>query len=255
MKERRLVMGRVINIVCFIYAVTMAVLCLSMLFANTVPAFFPWYAVYTIPTVHIIVSIIIFILIFKENMIIKFLLFQIESWVAIYTGFEEIGMFLFYASIFTLYLFYFTDKKDFKHVIICFLFHLFFLIINPATNIATKVVNIASSIFMMIMFMYFYEVLKNKFSSFIPKAVTLNSNISDKVPGDTIKLSEYNLTERQISFVYDNIIENLTYNDLVEKYFVSLSTVKKEFADVYKIFGVTKLSELQILLLQYKIEK
>lgn len=248
-------MERVINVVCFIYAVTMTILCLSMLYTKTVPAFFPWYAVYTIPTVHLICSIIVFCLIFKENLILRFFLFQIESWVAIYTGFAEIGMFLYYASIFSLYIHYFTDKKDFKHVTICFIFHLFFLIISPSTNIATKVVNIASSIFMMIMFMYFYEVLKNKFSSFIPKAVTLNSNISDKVPGETIKLSEYNLTERQINFIYDNIIENLTYNDLVEKYFVSLSTVKKEFADVYKIFGVTKLSELQILLLQYKIEK
>jgi len=82
-----------------------------------------------------------------------------------------------------------------------------------------------------------------------------NSTIGSKIPGTELKLSDYDLTERQVNFIYDYINNNLTYNDLTEKYYVSLSTVKKEFADVFKIFGVTKNDELKLLLLQYVVEK
>ena len=82
-----------------------------------------------------------------------------------------------------------------------------------------------------------------------------NSTIGEKIPGTKLKLSDYNLSERQISFTLDFINNNLSYNDLTEKYYVSLSTVKKEFAEVFKIFGVTKNDELKLLLLQYVVEK
>ena len=74
-------------------------------------------------------------------------------------------------------------------------------------------------------------------------------------PGTEIQLSSLGMTERQVNFIYDYIMENLNYKELSEKYHVSLSTVKREFTEVYKIIGVTKLEELHILLIQYKISK
>ena len=58
-----------------------------------------------------------------------------------------------------------------------------------------------------------------------------------------------------MDFILDNLHENCSYKDLSEKYFVSLSTVKKDFSELFKIFGVTKLEELHLLLLQYKVTK
>lgn len=255
MKEHELVMGRVINIFSLIYAITMSIVCIVMQIKDIVPEHFGPIALIVIPAIHIITSIVLLYLVFVDHLFIKFALFQIESCVAIYTGFEAIGMFLFYSSIFLLYIFYFSATKDFYHVIGFFIIHIIFLVIEPSADFSTKIVNIPATIFMLLMFIYFYDILQHKFSSFIPKAITLNSNIKDKKPGDVIKLSDYNLSERQINFIYDFIIFNLSYNDLSEKYFVSLSTVKKEFSDSYKILGVTKLSELKILLLQFKIEK
>lgn len=255
MKEHKFVMGRIINFLYFIYAAVMAFICIAMGIAGTVPEQFGPIAFYVVPSIHVVTSIVLVFLIFKENLFIKFALFQIESCVAIYTGFEAIGMFLFYSSIFIIYIFYFSSNNNFFHILGFFILHIFFLIIDPSASFETKCINIPSTFFMMFMFIYFYEILQDKFSSFVPKAIVLSSNINDKNPGDIVKLSDYKLTERQINFVYDYIMDNLTYNDLAKKYFVSLSTVKKEFADVYKILGVSKLSELKILLLQFKIQK
>ncbi len=255
MKEHKLVMGRLINIFSFLYASVLSVVCIVMQIKGIVPEQFGPIALIAVPAIHVLTSLVLIYLIIKDNLFIKFALFQIESLVAIYTGFEAIGMFLFYSSIFFLYIFYFSENKNFYHILGFYIIHIFFLVIEPSADVSTKIVNIPASFFMMLMFIYFYEILQNKFSSFVPKAIALNSNISDKNPGDIVKLSDYNLTERQINFVYDYIMDNLSYNDLSEKYFVSLSTVKKEFADTYKVLGVSKLSELKILLLQFKIEK
>ena len=74
-------------------------------------------------------------------------------------------------------------------------------------------------------------------------------------PGTAISLSDFKLSERQINFVLANLHRNLSYKEISEEYFVSVSTVKKEFAEVYKVFNVSKLEELRILLLQYQIEE
>ena len=47
----------------------------------------------------------------------------------------------------------------------------------------------------------------------------------------------------------------LSYKELSEKYFVSISTVKKIFADIFKIFNVSNIEELRLLLLQYQVEE
>mgnify|MGYP003328988784 CR=1 FL=1 len=39
--------------------------------------------------------------------------------------------------------------------------------------------------------------------------------------GDVIKLSDYNLNERQCTFVIENLHNNLSYKDISEKYNVS----------------------------------
>lgn len=255
MKKPLLLLGRVITLFSFLFVASLTFVCITSAINHNIPEQYSLFSSILIPSIHIIMSIILLILFFKDNLIIKFIVFQIESCVAIYTGFETLGTFLFYISIFLLFIFNFTDKKQFIKFSFLLIIHIFFLIIDPFANPYIIFINILSSFYMMFMFIYCYELLQNKFSSFIPKAIIVNSNISDKKPGDIIKLSDYKLSERQINLVYDYLIKSLSYKELSEKYYVSLSTVKREFTDVYKIFGVNRLEELHILLLQYTIEK
>jgi len=55
--------------------------------------------------------------------------------------------------------------------------------------------------------------------------------------------------------ILDNIQNNLSYKQLSEKYFVSVSTVKKDFSEVFQVFEVTKLEELHLLLLRYQVSR
>ncbi len=97
--------------------------------------------------------------------------------------------------------------------------------------------------------------LKAKLSCLFPQNVGENNTIIGKPAGSTISLSDYNLNDRQCTFVIENIHNKLSYKEISEKYFVSISTVKKIFAEVFKIFNVSNIEELRILLLQYQVKE
>lgn len=210
---------------------------------------------YIYPIVHFICFILGLIVFIKGNKNLFFLVLQIESFISLTSDFALIGIFLFHSSIFIFYIDYYNSKKANKIIRLCFLIHSLVLIYNFIIHWESAVLYLLSTVLTYFIFKYITELLKNKYSCFIPTTVTKLSKLVNLEPGSKIKLSDFGLTERQCNFIYDYIIKNLSYNDLSEKYYVSLSTVKKEFADSYKIFGVNKLEELHILLLQYQIEK
>lgn len=72
--------------------------------------------------------------------------------------------------------------------------------------------------------------------------------------GSTLKLSNYELSERQIAFILGSIKQGETYEVLGNRYYVSTSVVKKDMAAACKYFGVANREALRILLLQYKLE-
>lgn len=109
------------------------------------------------------------------------------------------------------------------------------------------------SMFCMAFYLWIYSVLKAKLSCLFPKNVRENNTIIRKPAGASISLSDYNLNERQRLFVIENIHNKMSYKEISEKYFVSISTVKKIFAEVFKIFEVSNIEELRILLLQYQV--
>ena len=79
--------------------------------------------------------------------------------------------------------------------------------------------------------------------------------LSNVRKGDVISLTEYGLTGRQISLVIDYIYKQSSYKELSQQYGIGISTVKREFTIVFKIFGVSKIDELKMLLLQYQIKE
>ena len=113
---------------------------------------------------------------------------------------------------------------------------------------------LANSFFYAAFFYWIYDILRAKLSCFLP-AETKNNSIIKEKPGEQLHLSDYNLSERQVNFILDNLHKNSSYKELSETYFVSLSTVKKEFSELYRIFNVTKLEELRLLLLQFQVSR
>ena len=84
---------------------------------------------------------------------------------------------------------------------------------------------------------------------------TVTSSITLPPKGSTLKLSDYELSQRQIAFILGSIMQGETYDMLGKRYYVSTSVVKKDMAAACKYFGVANREALRILLLQYKLKE
>ena len=62
------------------------------------------------------------------------------------------------------------------------------------------------------------------------------------------------ISDRNIKDLHLSDEQMQIYKELSEKYYVSISTVKKIFADIFKVFEVNNIEELRLLLLQYQVE-
>ena len=81
----------------------------------------------------------------------------------------------------------------------------------------------------------------------------IESSVELPPQGAEIKLSNYDLNERQISILKEYMKSKSSYSELAYNHFVSISTVKKDMSDILKIFGVANINDLYLLFLQYKI--
>ncbi|MCR5187471.1 MAG: LuxR family transcriptional regulator [Treponema sp.] len=207
-----------------------------------------------IPWTHVICAAFAFILIFKPNDKVFIIVVNVESFLLLLTDYCQLGIFFFWASIILIFV---KDifKSHNKYVLTTLgLLHCVALLGSYTHGWKSTFIAIGNSAFCFVFYMWIYSILKAKLSCFLPSNVSNNQTISNKKPGESIKLSDYELTERQSTFVLENLHNNLSYKEISDKYFVSISTVKKTFAEVYKIFNVTKLEELRILLLQYQVQ-
>lgn len=100
--------------------------------------------------------------------------------------------------------------------------------------------------------MLFYKIIRARFSVFASANEYINPVLKNLKPGQALYLKDYGLTERQQALVLDCLYNRLTYKQLSEKYNISVSLVKYEFSNIFKIFEVGKLEDLTILLLQYE---
>lgn len=208
-----------------------------------------------IPIVHFICAAITFVIIFKTSYYYMAIVLVIESVLTILTNYVNLGIFFFYAAISLIVIKDIFEKKRKGLIIVLTIIHFLSLIGSCSiSGIVKTLIDVFSSLFFFVFGFWVYSLLKAQFSCFMPKNVTENKVLANLKPGQKLYLSDYNLTERQQLFVLDNIHRNLSYKQISEKHYVSISTVKKEFSEIYKIFYVDKLEELRILLLQYQIE-
>ena len=209
-----------------------------------------------IPVVHFICVFLTIILIIKPNDYLMMAILFIESELTILTNYRELGTFFFYAVVILIFCRdLVSDKSKKKMIFSLFFLHFITLCLTCTHGIKYMFITMGYSAFCLAFYFWIYNILKVKFSCFLPKNVTQNNTIVGKTVGSTISLSDYNLNERQISFVLENLHNKMSYKEISEKYFVSISTVKKIFAEVFKIFNVSNIEELRILLLQYQVKE
>ena len=208
-----------------------------------------------IPAVHFFCVLLTLIHVIRPNSYLMISILLIESELTILTNYEELGIFFFYAAIIYILCSDLMVDKSKKPIVIMYIGHLITLCLSYTHGIKGMLVAIGYSCFCFAFYLWIYSILKAKLSCLIPHNVRENNTIIGKPAGSTISLSDYNLNERQRTFVIENIHNKLSYKEISEKYFVSVSTVKKIFAEVFKIFNVSNIEELRILLLQYQVKE
>ena len=206
-----------------------------------------------IPATHIFCATVTLFLCFKPYDPMFVILVMIESVLLVLTDYALLGVFFFYSAIILIVCNGLFPKRQSRIIAYLTIIHCLSLLGTSTRGWQHFLICTGYSAFSFIFYLWIYCILKQRFSCFLPKNVTNNQTIIKKKPGETISLSDYKLSERQITFILANLHDNLSYKEISEKYYVSISTVKKEFAGVYKIFNVSKLEELRILLLQYQI--
>lgn len=205
--------------------------------------------------VHVICTVLSAFLIIKPSSTGVVLLLLIESVLTVLTSYTQLGIFFFYGCIFTILCKDMYPKRNKQVIAVLVFIHIVSLSLTYTHGIPKMCINFFSSAFFFTFFLWIYMMLKAKLSCYLLHNVIQNEILGDKHRGDELKLSDYNLSERQVQLLLDNLYNNLSFKQLSEKYFVSVSTVKSEFAGIYKIFEVTKLEELRILLLQFQVVK
>ena len=204
---------------------------------------------------HFLCSCYAFFLIFKPSDIGYVIIMMVESVLTMLTSYEQLGIFFFYASLILIICKDLAGKKMGNIIPALIVIHVLSLIGTFTHGLKVTFLSIASSAYSFIFYLWIYKYLKAKLSCFWPKTVTQNEVLKDVKIGNILKLSDYELNERQITFVLENLYNNLSYKDLSSKYNVSVSTVKRTFTDICKVFKVNNLEELRFLLLQYQIIK
>ena len=208
-----------------------------------------------IPVVHFICVGLAIAFIISQNLYVMISIFLIESELTIVTNYEELGIFFFYAALILILCKDLFVHKPRNKTFRLFFIHLVTLALSYTHGITQMVIALSYSMFCFAFYLWIYFTLKAKLSCLIPQNVRDNNAVIGKPAGSTISLSDYNLNERQRTFVLENIHNKLSYKEISEKYFVSLSTVKKIFAEVFKIFEVSNIEELRLLLLQYQVKE
>lgn len=206
-----------------------------------------------LPVVHGITFLFGISCLIKPGMKRLYVVLLIESGITIITGYEQLGIFFFYASLILIIIDGQFSKKSFRTVRFLIVYHIVSIFLMYTHGWPKTFVALFTSVFYGTFFTCIYKYLKSEFC-IIPANVSDN-DLFRITKGNNLSLSAKGLSERQINLVYDYLNENLSYKDLSEKYFISISTVKKEFTSIFHVFKVDNINELKMLLLQFQISK
>ena len=197
----------------------------------------------------------VILIVHPEKKLLTYIVFFVEAGNASLVGFMGIGTSLLCVGIVLCFIngeFAVNRKK--KVIMLSIYWLLVTITIYPVLGFTFVIFEILGTLFGLTACAALYQKLEGKLSYLLLPSETVTAAITLPPKGSTLKLSDYELTERQIAFIFGSIKHGETYEALGNRYYVSTSVVKKDMAAACKYFGVTNREALRILLLQYKLE-
>lgn len=226
----------------------------SIINNNDIPTIIPCHTV-TIPIINGLSTLICFILFFtKENFYLHSLVLFVQGICTVLTGYELLGAFL-YSCLFII-LFcnkFFVTKTKFKFTFLCVCWGLALLGLIPF-GWQRFILEVVISLFFAGYYAYIYKKLESFLSILVPAKNTSAPLQGLPERGSEIDLSTFDLSDRQIKILKDYMDNKLSYKEISEKYYISISTVKKDMADIFCKFNVKNINELYFLLSQFVIK-
>lgn len=200
-----------------------------------------------------------FLIVRPSNFYVQASIMLIQAITTTLTGFETLGTFLYESAIVLCFCNGFfksnLKKKIYAFILIWILVLTGYgyseIINNPVRGKYMIVLECGISFFFFSFYYYVYKKLESLLSVLVPAKKLLISKINLPVPGSTLSLKDYKLSERQIQFTLEYLKTKDNYESIAKKFFLSKSTVKREMTQVFPKFGVTNLNDLHMLLLQY----
>jgi len=200
-------------------------------------------------------AILCMILVYKPNLRkLAYILFAVEATCTTLIGFAGIGTMLLMFLVLSLFTdgFFKTNLKIKVPILITW-WSLVIIGVYPPFKLRGSLFALALTLFYIAIMFATYDRLKDRLSYLLPNP---EETTEVKLPsrGSVLSLSQYGLSKRQIKFLMLCIDKDLTYEEIAEQNFISVSVVKKEMSACCKAFGVRNKENLKLLLLQYIIK-
>ena len=176
----------------------------------------------------------------------------IQSFLTKWTGYESLGLLFYIVMLVMLFRYgFFRTHIHFKTILVSVIWIIWMPGALPF-GMDHFLLSLAAFFFILSFCHLVYDYFKDLLAPLLP-AQSEKAKIKLPQIGGTLKLAETNLSERQTKLIFDFINYNSTYKELSDKYFISISTVKKDMAQVLKLFGVKNNDDLRHLLSQYTL--
>lgn len=233
----------------FLSVAAIVSLCFGDFTGNILP-----FACYVVPATHVtscLLTLYSFIFInSKASNYTQIIVLFLESTVTLLTGFEFLGLLL-YSSILILgYCYGFLKKHNALkvHILVLYWFGILFGIF-PSDKIMFAIVFVAS-LYVIFFYLFVLYSLEVKFSTYIPAEAKHNSFLPQA--GEILDLSKLEISDRDRQIIMC-LCEGKNYQEISEKIFYSVSTVKKDVLALCDFFKVKNVAELKMLLFQYRV--
>ena len=198
----------------------------------------------------------VILIVCPQKKVLTYVVFFIEAGNASLVGFIGIGTSLFCIGVVLCFINgEFAVNRNKKVIMLGVYWMLIIITIYPVLGLTFVLFEMIGTLFGLTVCAALYQKLEAKLSYLLLPHETVTPAITLPPKGSILKLSDYELSERQIAFIFGSIQKGETYKMLGDRYYVSTSVVKKDMAAACKYFGVANREALRILLLQYKLEE
>lgn len=218
-------------------------------------AFLPYFE-YVVPAVNISCSLICLFLVIKpKHRFLQSVVLFLQGLTMTLNNLIFLGVFLYCLGIVLLFCYgNIKNKNVAKNLLFVIPILLSFFAILPVSK-SSFFMGWAFTLFILFSYFHLYNTIKNSIFDLFPFLSGKISSVDLPEIGNTIRLSNYGLTERQIDILKEYLQETTSYKMIAEKFLISESSIKKEMAQICKTLGVKNADILSILLQQYEIEE